>query len=667
MIIYRQIYDKKHLETLFSRTSPNLLKTNNTHPETSPPPTKLGNELNSLIFTLNNKGLETIYRRYFCGNGNKGHIRFTPRVFILALLFCLWSAPAFAQGFGIAMHGSPKYVASDTHLTYANADAPKGGNLKEAAIGTFDTINPYSIKGKAAKGLNLVYDRLMARVWDEPFTMYPLIAQSIEVAEDRSSITVHINPKARFHDGRAITAEDVIFSFETLRDSGRPNMRQIYKLVETVEKRGDLSVHFKFGEGFDRETVMIIAMMPVLSKVWWKDREFDSTTLDIPNLNGPYRIKSIDAGRAITYERVKDYWAADLLTNVGHHNFDIITKEYYRDDSVAFEAFKAGDLDIRREWNMGKWASAYDFPRAASGDVALESLPHGRPERTKGFIFNTRRAPFDDISVRKAFDLLFDFEWANQNLFHGRYKRIQSFFPNSELAAQGTPSAEELNLLAPWKDKIDPAIFGDAYQAPIASSRNQYRVNLRKANTLLNKAGWVVKDGKRVKNGEELDFEIMLSAPEDEKIALHFKRSLEKMGISVTIRVLDTAAYRGRLNEYDFDMTLYYWLSSLSPGTEQILYWGCDAANQPARWNFPGICDEAIDAISLDIAATQKREDLLTHMHALDRLLTHGHYMVPLYYAGTDQIAYSSFIKRPNKTPLYGLVQETWWMDTQSP
>ena len=309
--------------------------------------------------------------------------------------------------FGIAMHGATKYTKSSPHLDYANPDAPKGGDIKQASIGTFDTLNPYTIKGTAADGLNLYYDRLMQRVWDEPFTMYPLIAESIDVPEDRSSVTFHINKKARFHDGSAITADDVLYSFETLKEYGRPNMRRIYKLVSKAEKIDDHTVHFAFGEGYDRETVMIVAMMPVLSKAWWTadGRDFDSTTLTPPLSNGPYNIKSLEVGRRITYERVPDYWATDLLVNRGHFNFGSVTYDYYRDDGVAFESFKTGDLDIRREWDAAKWASAYNFPALNTGKVKAESLSHGRPERVRALIFNTRRPPFDDIEVRKAFGL----------------------------------------------------------------------------------------------------------------------------------------------------------------------------------------------------------------------------------------------------------------------
>ncbi len=556
---------------------------------------------------------------------------------ILPLFFTVLFLTLPTHAEGLAMHGKPKYGPSAKTLDYVNPDAPKGGTLKMAGIGTFDTVNPFSIKGKAAEGLALVYDRLMTRVWDEPFTMYPLIAESVDVPDNRSSITFHLNPKAKFHDGSPITADDVVFSFETLKTEGRPNMRRVYQLVKTVEKPDASSVKFSLGEGYDRETVMILAMMPVLSKKWWEGKTFDEAVLTPPLGNGPYKIAAIDPGRSITYERVADYWAKDMFPNVGQFNADKIVYDYYRDDTVAFEAFKSGNLDLRREYDAGKWASAYDFPAAKDGRVKLEALPHGRPEKTKGFIFNTRRAPFDDIRVRKALNLLFDFEWANTNLFHGQYKRITSYYPNAELSA-------------------------NAWTPPVNATPAERRANMVEADKLLKEAGWVVQNGQRMKDGKPLTFEIILSAPEDEKIALNFKTALMKMGITPTIRVLDAANYIGRMNDYDFDMTLYYWLSTLSPGTEQTLYWGCQAAKEPSRWNYAGICDPEIDKLSKQIADAKDRETLVSTAQALDRKLMDGVYMIPLYYSGNDFIAHKAIIEHPEKTPLYGAVLETWWI-----
>lgn len=592
-------------------------------------------------------------------------------IFLAALLIpelvLAAAAPARAgESFGLAMHGAPRYAADAPHLDYANPDAPRGGTLKQAAPGTFDSLNPFAIKGKAALGLDLVYDRLTMRVWDEPFTLYPLIAEKIEVPEDRSSLTVHINPAAKFHDGAPVTAEDVLFSFETLRDSGRPNMRRVYKLADEAKVVDGSTVYFHFAPGYDRETVMIFAMMPVLQKAWWSKRPFDSAVLETPVGNGPYRVREMQPGRRIVLERVKDYWAANLPLNRGLYNFDEVVFDYYRDDTVAFEAFKAGDIGLRREWDAGKWASAYDFPAVEKGDIITETLPHGRPERVRSFIFNTRRPPFDDVRVRKALNYAFDFNWANDKLYHGQYKRITSFFPNSELAARYAPGDDETAILAPFKDSLPPEVFGPAWQPPEAKNQKETRDNLRIADELLKEAGWIVKGGKRVRADDPsraFTFEILLETADDEKIALSFQRSLKRLGIEARVRPLDTAAFRGRLNEYDFDMVLHYWLNTLSPGSEQILYWGCDAAKEPARWNYAGICAPAADAISLAIAGARSREDLVAHARALDRVLTWGWYMVPLYYTGVDYVAHRDTIHAPPETPLYGMVIETWWAE----
>lgn len=561
------------------------------------------------------------------------------RLITLALAGLCLITPAQAQeatpsaSYGLAMHGTPKYSATDTHADYANPDAPKGGTLKQAAIGTFDTLNPYSIKGKAAQGLNYVYDRLMARMWDEPFTMYPLIAERAEVSNDRSEVTFYINPKARFHDGTPITQDDVLFSFETLRDSGRPNMRRIYRLITTAEKRSNNGVYFKLGEGYDRETLMILALMPVLSKAYWSGRVFDSTTLETPVLNGPYRIKSFDAGRQITYERVKDYWAANLLPNKGHNNFDEIIYEYYRDDTVALEALQAQEVNLRREWSVANWASAYNTQAVKDGRVTRYEPEHSRAARATALVFNMRRAPFDNHGVRRALSLAFDEEWVAKNIFYGKYKRAHSYFPNTPLAAPFTPDTRNL------------------------------RTRLREADDLLAKAGWVVKDGKRVsaETGKPFSFEMLLGSAEDEKIALSYKKSLERLGIILNIRTLDMAGFQDRLNNYDYDMVSYFWQNSLSPGTEQMLYWSCEAAKQPSRWNYAGICREDVDALAGDIANAKTYEELTEKARALDKILIEQNIAIPLFYNSADYYAYWQPIEHPAKVPLYGSVIETWW------
>lgn len=589
---------------------------------------------------------------------------------VLFVVLCFAAVPAKAEElYALAMHGAPKYDADFTHLDYANPDAPKGGTLRQAAIGSYDSLNPFAIKGKAAQGLSYVHDRLMARVWDEPFTLYPLIAEKIDVPEDRSAITFFLDQRARFQDGSPILADDVIFTFETLRDHGRPNMRRVYKLVTTVEKIDDHTVRFALGEGHDRETVMILAIMPVLSKTWWQGRNFDSAMLTVPVASGPFKIASFDPGRSITYQRDPAYWAADLPVNKGHYNFDRLVFDYYRDDTVAFESFKSGQIDLRREWDANKWAKGYDIPALKSGALKKETIAHGRPERVNSLIYNMRRPPFDDIRVREALGLTLDFKWLNDNLFYGLYHQVNSYYPNSLLAATGEPDAAQNALLTPYKDTLPPSVFGPVTQPPQSGSPDIMRENLRKADELLKAAGWIVKDGKRInaKTGAPFTFEVLLGSPDDEKLALSFTRGLKRLGITANVRVLDAAAFLGRLNDYDYDMVLYYWMSTLSPGTEQILYWGCEAAKQPARWNYAGICEPAIDGLASQIAAATSRDDLVSTVRALDRVLMAGQYMIPLYYPGADFVAHRKSIHRPENTPLYGMVLETWWESAPKP
>ena len=571
---------------------------------------------------------------------------------ILAVALLLYSNIAFANG--IAMHGEPALKEGFTNLPYAKIDAPKGGELRQSALGSFDTLNPFTIKGKAAQGLNLVNDRLMARSWDEPFTLYPVIAEKVDVPEDRSSITFRLNPAAKFSDGSPITTEDVLFSFNTLKEKGRPNMRAVYKLVDHVERPDANSVKFVLGKTHDRETVLIIAMMPVLSKAYWSKTEFDKTTLIIPVTSGPYRIASVDPGRRIVLERNKDYWAKDLPVNKGLYNFDRITTDYYRDDAVALEAFKKGDIDLRIEQDPGRWAKSYQ----ANGKINQETLPHGRVERMWGMIFNLRRAPFDDIRVRKALSMMIDYDWINKNIFHGLYKPTNSFYVNSNLAASDTPSAEELKLLEPYRASLPADVFGTSWQP-----KNLSRENQKLADTLLKQAGWVIKDGKRVnvKTGKPFSFEIVLGSADDEKIALAFKRSLARLGINITMRTLDSAAFNDRLLSYEYDMTLYFWTNTLSPGTEQMLYWGCPAAKQPGSFNYSGFCNPASDAIAKNIPQVKTREELVAHTRALDRILTWEHIAIPLFYSGKDMVASWPNLAHPEKASLYGNTMESWF------
>lgn len=582
--------------------------------------------------------------------------------FMLALFVLISALPAYATG--IAMHGAPKYPDGFRHLDYVNPDAPKGGTLVLSWPGTFDTLNPFTIKGTAAQYLDhCCYDRLMQRVWDEPFTLYPLIARSVDIPADRSSVTFHLDPRARFGDGSPITADDVIFSMETLRAHGRPNMRHVYKLIATTEKLDDRTVRFTLSPDRNRETAMILCIMPILSQRYWAHRTFDATTLEPPVSSGPYRIEAVDPGRRIVYRRDPHYWAADLPVNRGQNNFDRIVYDYYRDDTVALEAFKAGDVSLRRETDAGKWAIAYDIPAVRDGRIVREAFRHGRPEKVSSLIFNTRRAPFDDIRVREALSQIVNSGWINRNFYHGRYKRIESFFPNSTLAASGAPSAGELAVLSPWRGVLPAGVFGPAWTAPSIDSEAELRTRLKDADKLLRDAGWVVRGGRRVNaaTGRPFRFEIIVNSLADERIALQFTSNLDRLGIEAGIRYLDTAAFNKRLHDYDYDMMAGYWQNTLSPGSEQMANWSCAAAKSPGSFNYAGVCNKGIDALADAIANASTRAQLETDVHALDRALTWGWYVIPLFYSGEDDIAYRRDLDHPAKPPIYGFTLETWW------
>lgn len=557
------------------------------------------------------------------------------QIYLISLIILLM--PHFAQASsGVAMHGTPKYDAQTTlHLDYANPNAPKGGTITHAQSGTFDSINPFALKGKSAQGLHLAYDRLMRRVWDEPFTLYPLIAERVEIPEDRSSITIHINKDARFNDGSQITADDILFTYETLKTDGRPNMRRIYKLIDTAEKMSTLSLKFTFGEGYDQETAMIMAMMPVLSKAYWEDRKFNSATLDTPVSSGPYIVDTVDIGKRITYKRNTNYWAKDLFVNIGHHNFDTVTYEYFRDNSVALEAFLKGDIDVRRETDTAAWATQYSDHK----HLQKTAFKHGRPVQIQSLIFNTRRPPFNDINVRKALNLAFDGEWINTNLYYGQKKRIKSFFENSELAA-----LENIDTWSP-------------------SEKTPLRQNLRIAANILKSAGWETVDGilTNKETNAPFSFEIIVQKPDHEKLALNWISHLKRLGIQANVRHLDNAAFRDRLNIYGYDMAAYHWTSSLSPGTEQYQYWSCEAANQDMRWNFSGVCDTEIDETIKRIPQAKTREDIISAVKTLDKKLRNHILTIPLFYTPTDNYLAQPSIQHPDITPLYGPVLETWW------
>ena len=591
--------------------------------------------------------------------------RLTPvLVWLLVVLAAGGAHPAAAQSHGIAMHGEPKYDSGFRHLDYVNPDAPKGGELRRAVTGTFDSLNPFIIKGVPARGRHLVFESLLKRAWDEPFSLYGLIAQSIEVPDDRSSVTFVLRPEARFHDGRQVTVDDVVFSWETLKEHGRPNHRLYYRQVRRIERPDARSIRFVFDTASpDRELPLIMGLMPILSKSYYASVEFERTTLVPPVGTGPYRVESVDAGRGITYRRDPDYWGRHLPINRGQHNFDRIRYDYYRDGNVMMEAFKAGEYDLRLEISGKRWATAYDFPAVADGRVKLVRLPHGRPSGLSALVFNTRREIFADRKVRYALAHAFDFAWINKTLLHGAYKRTGSIFDNSELGSRGVPQARERGLLEPFRQQLPRELFEAPYRPPGAGGRP--RANLKAATRLLAEAGWEVRDGslRRAKDGLPMAFEILLVNPAHEKIALSFARHLERLGVEARVRTVDTSQYQYRLTDYDFDMIVYRWGMSLSPGNEQAFYWGAQAAAQEGTRNYPGIRNPVVDELIDRMTKARERDAFVDIVRAMDRVLLWGHYFIPLYHQEDDGVAYWDRFGRPDVTPLYGIVVETWWED----
>lgn len=587
-------------------------------------------------------------------------------VLLLALTLLMGMAGARAEPVhAIAMHGKPKYAQDFQQFDYVNPTAPKGGEARLAAIGSFDTFNPHVVKGQPATGLGFLFESLVTSSADEAFSEYGLIAESIEMPADRSSVAFTLRPQARFHDGAPITADDVIYSFETLKAKGRPFFRFYYANVAKVEKLGERQVRFSFSGGENRELPLIIGQMPILSKAYWQGRDFEATTLDPPVGSGPYRIERFEAGRFIVYQRDDKYWGKDLPVNRGRYNFDRLRYDYYRDTTVALEAFKADAYDIRPE-NVAKlWATGYDFPAFQQGLVKKVEFPKQMPSGMQGFAFNTRRPLFQDPRVRQALAYAFDFEWSNRNLFHGLYTRTRSYFDNSDLASRELPSADELKILEPLRDQIPPQVFAETYAPPVANDAEGLRTNLSRALQLLQEAGWTFKDRKLVnaKTGQAFSFEILLNAPTWERIALPFVRNLERLGIEASVRTVDSAQYENRVNTFDFDMIVEVWGQSLSPGNEQREFWGSGAADSPGSRNVVGVKNPAIDRLVDLVIAAPDRDSLITRARALDRVLLWNHFIIPHWHIPYDRIAYWDKFGLPAVTPMQGVQLDAWWVD----
>jgi len=585
-------------------------------------------------------------------------------------LMALTISPAAAaeRAHGLSAFGDLALPPDFGHFAYANPDAPKGGTFSLIGWGgvtTFNSLNNYILKGDAAQGLELLFDTLMVRAADEPDAVYGLVAESAEVADDGMSVTFHLRPEARFSDGSPVTADDVVFSFEALKEKGHPLYHQMLRDVVKAEAVGPQTVRYTFQGDLVRDLPLTVAGLPILSKAYYATKPFEETTLEAPLGSGPYLVDSMAQGRTIVYRRNSDYWAKDLPVNKGRWNFDKIRFEYFRDRTAAMEAFKAGFYDFREEFTSKVWATEYDFPAIRDGRVNKEVLPDETPSGTQGFFINTRRDKFKDPRVREALDLAFDFEWTNRNLFYGLYDRTQSFFENSTMKAEGKPSDAEIALLDGLGVPVPKTAYEAAYLPPTSDGSGQDRNLLLQAGKLLDEAGWTVKNGVRVNDqGEPLKAEILIFEPVMERIAAPYIKKLKLLGIEARIRNVDPAQYQQRLKDFDFDITTQRYSMRNTPGVELRSYFGSAAANTDGSLNLAGVDDPAVDALIERVVGAKTREDMTTAARALDRVLRAGHYWVPHWYKASNTVAYWDKFARPATKPRYDRgILDTWWYD----
>lgn len=574
--------------------------------------------------------------------------------------------------------GKPKYEDGFKHYDYVNPDAPKGGTLNQAAVGTFDSLNPYIVQGSPAAGLSQtgggrLYDTLMDAATDQPGTGYPLIAEALSYPDDYSWVKFRLNPAARWHDGTPITTDDVVWTFNTLKAQS-PFHNKYYANVVKAEATGEREVTFTFDKAGNRELPNIMGEMVVLPKHWWegtdasgKKRDVTKSTLELPLGSGPYKIDSINAGQRIVWARVPDYWAKDLPTQLGRNNFDRVVIDYYRDPNAAWQAFQKGGLDdIRQENRIARWIQEYNFPAVKRGDVIQHSYPVASSGRMQGYVLNQRRDKFKDPLVREALNYVFDFETMNRTLFFDKYKRINSYFAGIDLASSGLPQGQELEILETVRDEVPPEVFTKEFKGPVNDSPQALRDNFRTALQLFEKAGWVLKNNKLVnaKTGEPFTIEFLEADPSFERVVNPYIQNLKRIGIDANLRIVDTAQYIARLNDFDFDVVSTVMGQSHSPGNEQREFWGSAAADMKGSRNLMGIKNPAIDKLIDRVVYAKDREELVAATHALDRVLLWNYYVVPQWYSDTINVAYWNKFGIPEKQPEYvGIDTESWWID----
>lgn len=578
--------------------------------------------------------------------------------------------------YAVALHGTPKYPENFTHVDYVNPDAPKGGTLRQAVIGTFDSLNPFVIKGTPAAGINylrtgLFYESLMQNAWDEPFSLYGVIASHITIAPDKSWVKFNLRPEATWHDGKPITAEDVVWTFQTLTEKGQPFFKAYWNDVESVVPDGDKTVTFKFTVKGNAELPLIIAEMPILPKHYWtsEGRNFEDSALTSPLGSGAYKIGKVSPGNSIEFVRNPDWWGKNLAAFKGMNNFDRIIYDYYRDNNVAHESFLAGNYDTKIESTALTWHTGYDAPAVRSGKIKKEEIHNDTPAGMQAYIYNVRRPLFQDDKVREALSYAFDFEWSNKQFAYGDYIRTNSYFENSELASSSLPDEAELKILEPLRDKIPARVFTEEYNPPKTDGSGNVRANIKKGIELLEAAGFTTlgADGIRTKTGADgkeiaLRFEILDSSDIFERWTLPFIKNLERMGVKATFRVVDPAQYQNRLNSFDFDMTIISIGQSSSPGNEQREFWGADKADLQGSRNYIGIKDTVVDNLVDQLIHAESRQDLITKTRALDRVLLWNHYVIPMWHYPYWRIAHWDSVARPQTlSGTSPLITTTWW------
>jgi microcin C transport system substrate-binding protein len=590
------------------------------------------------------------------------------RTFCAAILLAVpVLAHAAEPSHGLSKYGDLKYPADFKHFDYANPDAPKGGSVQLATLGTFDNLNPFVLKGVSAAGAAAIYDTLTVNSADEPFSVYGLIAESIEVPDDKRWVIFNLRTEARWHDGVALTAEDVVWTFDTIKSQGHPLYKSYYSSVVKAEALDTHKVKFHFSEGNNGELPLIIGQLSIMPKHFWQDKDFEKTTLEPLLGSGPYKFGKIDPGRSINYERVEDYWAKDLPVKKGHDNFDKLGYDYYRDQVVGLEALKAGDVDFRIEYTSKSWKTAYDFPALNAGHVIKEELEDQRLQRMQAFVFNSRLPKFSDARVRQALGYAFDFEWMNKNLFYGAYQRLTSYFQNSEFMATGLPEGDELAILEKYRDQLPASVFDEVYTPPKNDGSGNIRAQYRKALALFKEAGWEVREGKltHLASGEIMTIELVIAQPSVEKIGLAYRKTLERLGVDLKVRVVDSSQYEKRVEDFDYELLVLGWSQTRSPGTEQYDYWSSAAADEPGSSNYVGIKNPVIDDLIDLLVAAPDRESLVNATKALDRVLLHNHYVIPQYFGPTYRVAYWNKFSRPEISPTNLLGFSTWWVDPE--